>query len=295
MFNLTADFARSSRVDTFKSLEEYLNGAYAKRFCITVPSTGASEKHEWLAQMPGVKEFLDTRALENLKKWDFTITNKVWEDTLAFTEDELNDMPAAIVKARIPLLAASAAEHLDEHLFDVLVAGTAGYCFDGQYFFSASHPTEDGGTFSNLITGDGTTVANVKTNFDEVIQAAQGIKKRNGNPLLRNLGKPVILHGPALNSIMREAFVMQFASGGANNTHYDAATPISLGDLSGNDWYLIFENKAMKPFIYQEREGWKFEWNENERFMRNKIYYGGKARYAIGYGHPALCYKVDNA
>jgi phage major head subunit gpT-like protein len=53
----------------------------------------------------------------------------------------------------------------------------------------------------------------------------------------------------------------------------------------------------MKPFVLQNRESWKFRWEDSEAtvFHTGMVYYGGDARYNIGMGHPALIAKVDNA
>lgn len=292
MIGLTESFKKGAKTTVFKSLQDKINQTLWKKFCMVVPSTSAAESYEWLGQMPGVKEFLDRRQIEGLKKFKYEVANRTWEDTLGFDVDQLADNPG-IVKARIPTLAQAAAEHPEELFIDVLLANPT--CFDGKAFFASDHPDQNEGAFSNLVTGAGALAANIRTDYYKIKKALLNFKKRNGRALFKSVGKLTILHGPDTAQAMEEVFLTDKLSSGAINPLYKKVELVETGDIDGNDWYVTKMDAPMLPFIFQEREGWKFEWDETQKFMTKTVFYGGKARYNIAPGLPQLAFKVENS
>lgn len=287
-----SDIQRASNLTLMKSLDEYKQQPWLE-LVTQAPSSAASEKYEWLGDLPGMKEFLDTRQIEGIKKHDFTIVNKDWEATIGFKKTELEDN-AAIIRPRVQGLAQSVQMHPNKLVFDLLMAGhTAGsLCYDGQLFFDTDHPNFTAAgvpstTGVNYIAGAGVdTVAHISTDWYLAITALLNTnRRRDGSPLLATIGKPRIYHAVHDTGIFRAAFKTPTLSTGVANELFEQAEPIPCPWLTtDSSWFILPEGLPIKPFIFQNREAIKGEWDETQVFQTNKVYYGVKARYNVGYG-----------
>lgn len=291
---LTAEFKRASNVSTIKAIDVLGANALWRLFTTVVPSTSNVENYEWLGELPGVKEFVDRRQIEALEKFDYLIKNRKWETTMGITLDDLKDNPD-MVRARIGQLPSVAVSHAEELVFEVLLQGETAKCFDGQNFFASAHPTADGGSFANLITGAGVTADNIKTDFEKIRQAILGIKRRNGKAMFKQPGRLLLVHGPNLITVMEDVFKTATLATGGVNKYNGQADLVLNADIPGNSWYAIVTAAPIKPLILQEREGWSFTWDESKVFDEEKVFFGGKARYNAGYGLPHCGYKVKNS
>lgn len=122
-----------------------------------VPSSTASEDYGWLGKIPGMREWIGDRQINNLKQHDYNIKNKSFENTVGVDRDHIDDDQFGIYAPMMETLGQTAAEHPDILVFGLLAAGFATRCYDGQYFFDADHPVigADGQTasVSNLQAG----------------------------------------------------------------------------------------------------------------------------------------------
>lgn len=122
-----------------------------------VPSSTASEDYGWLGKIPGMREWIGDRQINNLKQHDYNIKNKSFENTVGVDRDHIDDDQFGIYAPMMETLGQTAAEHPDILVFGLLAAGFATRCYDGQYFFDADHPVigADGETasVSNLQAG----------------------------------------------------------------------------------------------------------------------------------------------
>jgi phage major head subunit gpT-like protein len=122
-----------------------------------VPSNTASEDYGWLGKIPGMREWIGDRQINNLKQHDYNIKNKSFENTVGVDRDHIDDDQFGIYAPMMETLGQTAAEHPDILVFGLLAAGFATRCYDGQYFFDADHPVigADGQTasVSNLQAG----------------------------------------------------------------------------------------------------------------------------------------------
>ena len=116
----------------------------------------AQEVYPWLGQLPGMKEWVGERVVENLRQHDFTIRNKDWEQTVSVPRNSIEDDQYGVYTPFMRAMGIAAMKHYDELVWPLLKAGFSTACYDGQHFFSASHPVldKDGGdaTESNLGT-----------------------------------------------------------------------------------------------------------------------------------------------
>lgn len=286
-------FQQQSTQFFLDDLEEKNAKAIHKRLCMFTTSTSAANTYEWIGGMPGVNEFLDQRYVKSLKKFDYTIKNRKWESTLGFDNDELDDAPA-VVKERIPTLSEAAAEHPQELLLELMAAGEVELCYDKLPFFHAAHPSyKDGITFSNIVTQSGTTDDNIKEDFDNIVLAAISLKKTNGHSLFP-IGSLewVIIHPTTLNAKMDNVFNKQYISGSASpNDYFQKAEHFPAAFLTGTSWYAFIVNKAIKPFVFQQRKKMNAQWDFSEKFGKDKSFFGVDGRYNAGLGIPQLAFK----
>ena len=294
---VTQNFQRASNTLFFKSFSTYGQGLLYNRFCFPAPSTGKSERYEWFGEVPGVNEWIDERQIKAFKQFAYTLINKSWESTIGIQVEDYADDPSGQINARIPMMAASFAEHPEILLYSLLANGTVNLCFDGQPFFDAAHPAlyEEGAAYSNWVNGTGITAALIQADFDTARALYQGYLKRNGIPVFIMPPTLTILHSPVLTAPMEVAFKQKFVTGtGVDNLYYQIATPIACGGLTGNDWFILIETPIVKPFVFQTRKGINPEWDEIRRFHDRKLYYGVDARYNMGYMFPQTAIMIDN-
>jgi phage major head subunit gpT-like protein len=283
---------RASNLILFESLDLYKEQPWRK-LATVAPSTAASEKYEWLGDLPGMKEWLSARQVEGIAKYDYTIVNKPWEATIGFKKHELNDN-SGILRPRIAGLAQSVQMHPNKLVFDLLKAGhTAGsLCYDGQLFFDTDHPnftalgvpSTDG---INYLAGNGVdTVAHIATDFFLALTAMTNTNRRkDGSPVLPSIGKPNVYHAVHDTAMFQAAFNTPFLAAGASNSLFNLATPVPCPWLTtDSSWFLVAEGMPVQPIIFQDREPVTPAWDETQAFSTGKVFYGVEARYNVGYG-----------
>lgn len=130
------------------------------RIATTVPSGTKTNDYPWLGKMPGLREWIGDRQINNLKKHGYSITNKPFEATIAVDRDDVDDDQYGTYTPLMQGLGSNAAAHADKLIFALLTAGFATPCYDGQYFFDLDHPVLDASgvaqSGSNVQAGAGT-------------------------------------------------------------------------------------------------------------------------------------------
>jgi len=130
------------------------------RIATTVNSTTSENEYGWLGQLPGFREWIGDRVVNNIATHGYTIRNKRFEQTVSVNRDHIEDDNIGIYTPLFQELGRSAAVFPDKLVFAALAAGFTSACYDGQYFFDTDHPViaEDGsvGTVSNFQGGGGT-------------------------------------------------------------------------------------------------------------------------------------------
>jgi phage major head subunit gpT-like protein len=129
------------------------------RVATLVPSGTETEDYGWLGNVPGMREWIGDRVINNLKQSDYSIRNKEFELTVGVKRTKIDDDSYGIYAPLMESLGYSAKTHPDELVFALLAAGFATLCYDGQYFFDVDHPVAqaDGSTasVSNMQAGAG--------------------------------------------------------------------------------------------------------------------------------------------
>jgi len=113
-----------------------------------VPSGGRSVDYKWLGQFPAMREWIGDRVIKDLSGFHYEITNKPYETTVEVDRDDIDDDQIGVYTPMIQGLGQAAKAHPDTLVFQLLKAGFATDCYDGQYFFDTDHVV-NGASVSN--------------------------------------------------------------------------------------------------------------------------------------------------
>lgn len=253
---------------------------YQKIATIT-PSTTSEETYAWLGDIPGMKEWVGDREIQNLSTADYTIKNKRFELTVGIPSEAIDDDKIALYNPSIQMLGQSAAMHPDELTFGLVKNGFKEKCYDGEAFFSENHKVGKK-TYSNM--------GKKRLNMDSYAEARasmMSLVNSKNRPL--KLVPDILVVPPALEGIGRK-ILMADEIEGTTNTMKGTAEILVVPDLAGNDtaWYLMCTNRPIKPLIYQERQKAKFvsktsDTDDNVFFGKNYLY-GVDSRGNAGFG-----------
>lgn len=130
------------------------------RIATTVPSSTKENRYGWLGKMPNMREWVGPRVVHGIAEHDYSIKNKPFELTIGVDRDDIEDDNIGVYDPMFVEMGESVAAHPDQLVWNLLAAGFATECYDGQYFFDTDHPVldENGNpaTVSNFQGGSGT-------------------------------------------------------------------------------------------------------------------------------------------
>jgi phage major head subunit gpT-like protein len=271
--------------------------------------------HRWMQGIPGMREFIGSRVINNLSTAGFTIANKLWEDTVAIQKVDLERDQYKVYDPMVQRMGEVAALHPDVLVYGLLSAAlasstrAANVAYDSIAFFGA-HTTRSV-PFTN--------VTNVPLTTPALATAISEIKKRRdtqGNLLAVAGTKPLLITGPALNLTASQLANASFIVGTQPGTGLSSASSqagATENVLKGTfdvhesayistdtEWHLTLQSPYLKPIVFQrefpiEMYSWeKFiaQWTMYDQFV-----VGVRGGYNVGLGLPEMVYSStgDNA
>lgn len=287
---------RAAFVKAFNNAED---PADVMPFMMETTSDGADEKYGWLGQSPSMSEWVDERKLKALNSFDYTIENKDYEGTLQVDRNAVMDDRLGNVQIRINDLARKARIHPRKLFFETLVAGTSELCYDGQPFFSASHEEGVSGVQSNIYTGTGTSLAQLKADIEGAETRMLSFKDDTGEPWNEGMVQIGIICHPSLKNQFNELNTLSRINSTDNGMKGRIAQITYSSRLADvNDYYVADVSEGMKGIVKQNRMMPKFnslEGDSDNGFMRKQWLYGVDYRVGFGYGLWQKMVKVVNA
>lgn len=246
----------------------------------------------WLGDIPGMREWIGDREIQNLTASDYTIKNKSFEATIGVPREAVEDDKVGIYTPSVEMLARSAAAHPDKLIFELLASGFSKKCYDGKAFFSDKHEVGKK-TVSNMGTAQLSLEAYIAARA-----SMMSLTNGKGEPL--GIIPDTLVVPPALEAKAREILVADFING-SRNTMQGTAKPLVAPRLAGHDtsWFLLSTTLPLKPLIYQERKKAKFvsktaETDDNV-FMKKQFLYGADSRGNVGFGFWQMAYGSDGS
>jgi len=280
--------------------DEAYHGAGAKplvdTFAMRSTSTSAEELYGWLAAVPGLRELLGEVVIRNLADLNYSIKNREFESTIGVKRKDIERDNFGMYNMLFTAMGASAANHPDELMFELLAGGFTNLCYTGKNFFDTNHEPIKGKTkFSNK----GTKKLSA-TNY-EVARA--NIKSRlntAGRPM--NLGRDLVLVvSPDYESTGRSIVVADKVGGGNDNVNKGTARleVCPLLAASPHNWFLLDVGYVIKPFINQIELEAEFvsvtDPASEHALLKKEWLYQAYRRGNVGFGLPEVAYGSTGA
>ncbi len=111
-----------------------------RKIATEVPSSTKSSTYGWLGKIPGMREWIGDRVVKDVKSHGYSIVNKTWEDTVGIGRDDVEDDNVGVYRPIFQELGRSGELLPEQEIFNLLGAGFATLCYDGQNFFDTDHP-----------------------------------------------------------------------------------------------------------------------------------------------------------
>lgn len=131
------------------NLAQGFNAAFLKGFdsakptwpqiAMEIPSTSDAENYGWMKDLPGMREWIGSRQINNLEATAAKLVNKHFEHTVGIKRDAIEDDKLGIYSSVFAQQGEIAARHPDDMVWGLLPTGFAVAGFDGQYFFDSDH------------------------------------------------------------------------------------------------------------------------------------------------------------
>ena len=139
--------------DTLRSVYVGLSTVFNQRFDVVNPfwpsvamevaSTGAANEYPRLDDIPGWREWIGDRVINQVGGTTFTIRNKTFERTIGIHREKIEDDQIGVYAPLAAQIGEDAKSFPDTLVFPLLTAGETSVCYDGQYFFDIDHPGFD--------------------------------------------------------------------------------------------------------------------------------------------------------
>ena len=229
------------RADFMKAYDTGESPADVKPLILETQSSSNKEDYGWLGSAPNLSEWLDERQLHGLLDFEYTIPNKDYEATIAVDRNALEDDQLGAVRTRVQDLAKKAKLHPRKKFFETVAEGTTELCYDGQPFFATTHQdSADSGVQSNLLTGTGISLAQIKADFEAAECAMMEYKDDRGEPFNEGEMDLYVVCRPCLKAKFNELRTSKQIDSSDNslNGRFKLIVSSRLPAAEDSDWYL---------------------------------------------------------
>jgi len=234
-------------------------------------STTSKNIYPFISKFPSFREWIGETVLENVATRDYTLSNKRFKLAFELDIDTINDDQYGIFSSTVADAARSRREFDDVQIFAALEAGGTTNCWDGQTFFSTSHPvnvdSSGAGTWSNSLIGasyDWTTNSPAAV-FALARAAMMKFPRDDGKRI--GVVPDTIICGPDMEQYALKAIEATFIAevikngstpvGGAGVTNvYQGKARVIVTPWVGSStrMYLLCTSRGLKPLLKQMRE-----------------------------------------
>jgi phage major head subunit gpT-like protein len=286
---LKAEFQQAYRSENDQSI--------AEKITTVINTTLPVQKYPWLGSTPPMREFIDERRPAGMASYVVSIEDKTFESTISVERKAIEDDQLDMIRLRIRDLAFRVANHRHQIVIEALAAGFTSLGYDGVSFFNTAHPT---GTSTY---GNRTTDALSASSLGTAVSNMMMVPDDTGTPL--GIVPDTLVVGPKLlwtaTELVESPVVVYQGNAGHNapSTPYLNAfqgklrvvcSPFLTG-ASDDYWFLLDTKRPIRGLILQQRSDVPVEFSAMDNrtgsesaFMRDRFYYGVRARYNVGYG-----------
>ncbi len=275
-----------------------MENSIAEQLATTINTTLPIQKYAWIGSTPPMRELIDERRPGGMAAYTMQIEDKVFESSVAVDRKAVEDDQLDLIRLRIKDLAFRIAQHRHQLIVDTLMAGFATNTYDGVPFFAANHPGYLGTVLSNK-----TTSALSEASLAEGISTMMGVADDAGAPL--GVVPDTLVVGPKLMWLATELLESPVVVYKGNPDDTAPSTPyvnalhgklklVVSPFIQGNSddfWFLLDTKRPIRSVILQQRSDVPVEFSALESttgseaaWMRDRYYYGVRARYNAGFG-----------
>lgn len=267
-----------------------------QRIAMLVPSSTGQNDYAWLNSIPGMREWIGERQINNLSSAGYSIRNRDFELTVAVDRNNIQDDNLGIYTPMFQQLGYSVAYSPDELVFTLLKNAFSELCYDGKPFFAGNH---------RVGRKNVSNVSNKKLTRAELrgaIAQMQSLTNDEGRPLRvfqldGGSRKPLLCVGPTNRANALEIVGVQTLPSGGANPDYNAVEIEVIPELVGDAadfWFLLDVSMPVRPLILQRRKEPEFVAKDDARdenaFAKKEFVYGFDDRKAAGFGFWQLAF-----
>lgn len=235
------------------------------------PSDTEQNLYPFLSMIPGLREWLGPRTINNVAARAFAVPNKHWEATYGMDLNKFKDDTYGFYSQMQPMIAVQVAEWRDRRLAQKIELGTTEVCWDGQFFFDTDHPVDPdnsgAGTQSNKLVGSAYDLTG--NSGDPLVayanvRAAMQLWKREDGQQIGVVPDTIMVHPNQEKQALQVAnatFTAQAvgsAAAGVTNVFSGGGLKVLVNPyltvISGSPWYLLCTNRGIKPWGWQNRQ-----------------------------------------
>lgn len=294
---------KEALTSVFTALKTTFNKAFGsetgdwKQTAMLVTSTTSENSYKWFSRFPKMRLWIGEKKAKALEAFKYTIVNDDYEATVEVLRNDIEDDQLGGYTIQAQDAGQSAGELPDIIVADLKNNAFTEKCFDGQYFYDTDHEVADA-SVSNKITValSAATLATAKASFGVAKTGISEFKDSEGQPL--GLRANILEVPGALETTARMLLEGEKLEDGSPNPFRGTAKVLVNERLSSSTaWFLHVTNRAVKPFIYQQRKKPVFvsqtDMSADDVFERAIYKFGAEARASGGYGFWQLSYGSD--
>ena len=224
----------------------------------------------WMDKIPILREWVGERHIQNVALRGRTMSPLPFELTVGVDRYQIEDDAYGLYGPAVAMMGEQAAKWGDREIAKLILANPTG--FDGVSFFNDAHPVDiDAGAAGPYGTYDNNlALALTATNFGLARTAMRGFKGRDGQPM--GIRPSLLVVPPSLedtaNRIMTSDYLASFVMGNSTagnvaaepNIYKGACEVLVIDELESDPtaWYLLDNRKAIKPFLWWQRQAPQF-------------------------------------
>jgi len=266
---------------------------YYPNLCTVAPSDTASEDVGLPGAVPQIREWLGDRDEKTLRAARFSVEHGLYEGTVRIARKDVEDDRMALHRMQVAQLGQRAALHPDKLLVDMIEAGAATVCWDGQYFYDTDHAWGDSGSQSNDLTYDCTdhtapTAVEMRGAIRAAVDAILGFVDDEAEPLYQptvdRLNSLEVTVPVGLRTVATEAAQAVLLSSGDSNVRIDSYRIRTIPRFSSSvKFWVHLTSDIIRPFLFFQRTPIREEIDGLDTIKGKNVLYMTEARYSMAY------------
>lgn len=265
------------------------------------------EEHDWLGAVPGFTEWKGARKFTALGRFKYRLTNRDWEGAgIKLPRNKILDGAGrglAPIAHSARQAGRQAAKFPDRQCAMLMKNGhlnqRAFRCYNGQPYFSATHPIDPNNAGAGTFRNYRTAFALNEANLNAAIAEFMAMPDENGDVL--GIAPVHLWVAPALRSqalllLTAETVPNTLGTAPQTNINRGALQPHIIPELAGADTtWILTADEEIKPFLRQVRQ--RAMWKEiagldsQHCALHKEVLLGADSREEYGFTLPQLAYK----